>query len=316
MNISGLKKKDLERQGYRVAGEHSAVKVCLWSKKALRGQGVCYKQKFYGINSHRCVQMTPSLPACTLRCVWCWRDIEHTSPAWFGETDSPDKIVDECIKAHVKLLQGFGGGVNTDKKKFSESKTPIHFAISLAGEPTMYPRLPELLAELKKRTISSFVVTNGTQPEMLKKLAKNPPTQLYMTLPAPNKETFQKQCAPLIKDGWERILESLKIMQSLRKKTRTTIRLTLAKGANMDDAKGHAELIKIANPLFVELKAYVAVGYSTGRLHYSSMPLHSEIMSFAKELSEILGMKIVDEHKESRVALLMKKDSKKRVMKF
>ena len=29
-------------------------------------------------------------------------------------------------------------------------KQPLHFAISLTGEPTMYPRLPELIDEIKK----------------------------------------------------------------------------------------------------------------------------------------------------------------------
>ena len=44
----------LERQGYRIVGEHSGVKVCYWTKSKLtRGIG-CYKETFYGIESHRC----------------------------------------------------------------------------------------------------------------------------------------------------------------------------------------------------------------------------------------------------------------------
>jgi tRNA wybutosine-synthesizing protein 1 len=316
MKLVDAKKRDLEKQGYRIAGEHSAVKVCLWSKKSLRNQGVCYKQKFYGINSHRCVQMTPALPACTLRCVWCWRDINHTSPAWLGTSDSPEKIIDECIKKHVKLLQGFGGLDKTDKKKFKEANNPVHFAISLAGEPTMYPHLPELLLELKKRKISSFVVTNGTQPEMLKKLSKSPPTQLYLTLPSPSEELFLKNCAPLMKDAWKKILESLEIMKFLKQKTRTTIRITLTKDKNMSDLEGYAKLIKIADPLFVEVKAFVSVGYAKQRLGYDNMPLHEEVLGFSKGLAEQLKMNVIDEQKESRVVLLMKRDSKKRVMDF
>ena len=69
---------------------------------------------------------------------------------------------------------------------------PKHFAFSLSGEPTFYPRLPELIDELKKRNITSFLVTNGTNPEMLKKLIEHPPTQLYLTLPAPDEETYKK----------------------------------------------------------------------------------------------------------------------------
>jgi tRNA wybutosine-synthesizing protein 1 len=314
--IASAKKKDLEKQGYRLVGEHSAIKVCLWTKKSLREQGMCYKQRFYGINSHRCVQMTPSLPNCTLRCTWCWRDIEHTTPGWIGKADPPEKIIDECIMQHTKYLQGFGGNAKTSQKKYAEAKEPLHFAISLAGEPTLYPKLPELINELKKRKITSFLVTNGTCPEMLERLKASPPTQLYLTLPAPNEETFKKVCSPLIKDGWKRILESLNMMRQLKKKTRTTVRLTVAKGVNMILAHEYAELIKAAEPMFVEVKAYMHVGYSKQRLGVEAMPLHNEIKEFAMQIARHIGYKLVDEQPISRVVLLMKKDSKNRKIKF
>ncbi|MBN1792391.1 4-demethylwyosine synthase TYW1 [Candidatus Woesearchaeota archaeon] len=316
MKIADAKRKDLERQGYRVVGNHSAVKVCLWTKKSLRDEGTCYKQRFYGINCHRCVQMTPALPTCTLRCVWCWRDIDHTIPKWIGGADPPGKIIDECIMRHTKLLYGFGGLDKANKRKYDEAMRPIHFAISLAGEPTMYPDLPGLIAELKKRKMSSFVVTNGTNPDVLRKLARSPPTQLYITLPVPSEEDFQRNCSPLIKDGWKRISESLEVMKALKRKTRTTIRLTLAKGRNMKDPEKYADLIRIADPLFLEVKAFVSVGFSKRRLEYKDMPLHSEIVEFSKELAKFLGVRIVDEQPESRVVLLMRRDLKSRVMDF
>ncbi|MBN2052899.1 4-demethylwyosine synthase TYW1 [Candidatus Woesearchaeota archaeon] len=316
--INEAKRKDLEKQGYRLVGEHSAIKVCLWCKNSLRDQGFCYKQKFYGINSHRCVQMTPSLPYCTLRCKWCWRDIEHTLPKWIGKIDSVKKIIDDCIKEHVKYLQGFGGNKKTNAKKYSEVQKPLHFAISLAGEPTLYPKLPELIKELKKRKISSFLVTNGTNPEMLEKLKKSKslPTQLYITLPAPNKEVFEKVCSPLIRNLWDNIIKSLKIMKSLKKNARTTIRLTLAKELNMQNPEQYADLIKMAEPKFLEVKAYMHVGYSKKRLEIGNMPLHSEIQEFAQELARLTGYKIIDEQPISRVVLLMKKDGKNRKLKF
>ncbi|KYK26683.1 hypothetical protein AYK26_07270 [Euryarchaeota archaeon SM23-78] len=316
--MSKPKRKDLEKQGYRLVGNHSAIKVCLWTKKSLRDEGVCYKQKFYGINSHRCVQMTPSLPYCTLRCQWCWRDIEHTLPRWVGKSEASEKIIQECIKAHIKYLQGFGGNKKTNKKKYIEAKKPLHFAISLAGEPTMYPELPKLIKELKKQDISSFLVTNGTNPEMLKKLMdkKTLPTQLYITLPAPNEQVFKKMCSPLIKDGWKKILESLNSIKELKEKTRTTIRLTLTKELNMMYPEQYAELIKIAEPMFVECKGYVHVGYSKRRLEHKNMPRHNEIKEFAKELAKHSGYKMIDEQQASRVVLLMKKDRKDRKLKF
>ncbi len=314
--ITPIKKKDLEKQGYRLSGEHSAVKVCLWTKKSLRDEGRCYKQKFYNINSHRCVQMTPTLPNCTLRCQWCWRDIEHTHPKWTGKTDSPKKIIQECIKAHVKYLQGFGGNKKTNKKKYEQAQKPLHFAISLAGEPTMYPKLPGLIKELHKQGISSFLVTNATNPEMLKKLKNNSPTQLYITLPAPNEKIFREMCSPLIKDAWKKILESLRIMKELKNRTRTTIRLTLAKNKNMIHPEEYARLIKIADPTFVEVKAYMHVGYSKKRMDLKDMPRHNEIKEFAEQIARHTGYKIIDEQKPSRVVLLMKKDRKDRKLKF
>lgn len=313
--LSELKKKDLEKQGYRLVGEHSAIKVCSWTKKAIRGEGVCYKEAFYGINCHQCVQMTPALPVCTHRCEFCWRDIEHTQKQWTGKTDDPKFIVDECVKAHVKYLQGFGGLKKKDEQKYSTSLKPRHFAISLAGEPTFYPKIGELIAEIHKQGMTSFLVTNGTNPEALKKLiGKNEPTQLYITLPAPDKETYEKVCHPLIKDGWEKIQESLKLMNEF--KCRKCVRLTLAKDFNMLNAKGYASLVKDIDFDFLECKAYMWVGYSRLRLNIENMPRHEEIKNFAQEIAKESGLKLIDEKTESRVILLMKEDKKDRIMRF
>jgi tRNA wybutosine-synthesizing protein 1 len=43
----------LTKQGYAIVGTHSGVKICRWTKSALRGRGSCYKYSLYGINSHR-----------------------------------------------------------------------------------------------------------------------------------------------------------------------------------------------------------------------------------------------------------------------
>jgi tRNA wybutosine-synthesizing protein 1 len=108
----------------------------------------------------------------------------------------------------------------------------------------------------------------------------------------------------------------MKIMKQLKKKTRTTIRLTVAKKVNMLDPEGYAKLIKIAEPMFLEVKAYMHVGYSKQRLEYEHMPLHDEIKAFAQQIAKHTGYKIVDEQPISRVVLLMKKDRKDRKMKF
>src|SRR3989338_5913928 len=136
----------LERQGYRFVGDHSAVKVCEWTKKGLNGEGTCYKQKFYGIASHQCVQMSPAVNFCGLGCVFCWRE-RNDSP--FTIIDNPESVAEESFKAQKKLLQGFKAHKNISKKKWGEAMNPKHVAISLTGEPLAYPKINEMIAHLK-----------------------------------------------------------------------------------------------------------------------------------------------------------------------
>jgi tRNA wybutosine-synthesizing protein 1 len=296
-------KKLLEKQQYRFAGEHSAVKICTWTKKSILGKGECYKAKFYGIKSHLCCQMTPTL-TCTNMCVFCWRDQSNPSVAEWNEEklDDPKEIIKKCIEQQRKLLVGFFGLDKADKKKLKEAENPKHFAISLAGEPTLYPKLPEMVKEIHKQGMSTFVVTNGLFPEVLKKIN---PTQLYISVDAPNKELFYKIDKPCIKDAWERFNKSLEVISA--KKCRTAVRITLVLGMNDCDIEGYAELIKKADPDFVEVKGYMFVGSSRQRLEMKNMPFHEQVVEFSKELEKKLdGWKIVNEQAESRVVLLAK----------
>jgi len=304
----------LKKQHYALVGNHSAIQICSWTKKSLRDEDYCYKQKFYGIQSHRCCQMSPSVAWCQHRCLFCWRAIEYTlGDKIEGKIDSPQEIIDKCIEAQKKQLIGFQGYKKVNWKKLQEAFEPRHFAISLAGEPTIYPKISELIKELKKRKITSFLVTNGMLPEVLAKI--EPPTQLYVSLDAPNEEIYKKIDRP-VKGSWEKLMKTIRLLPKLGKKTRTVLRLTLVKSINMQDAEGYARLIKIAKPKFVEVKAYMAVGFSRKRLGPSFMPMHSEVKEFAKQISKYSGYKIVDEKENSRVVLLMKKDTKDRIMKF
>jgi tRNA wybutosine-synthesizing protein 1 len=291
----------LEKQHYEIVGKNSAVKICTWTKKSLRDEDFCYKQKFYGIKSHLCCQIAPSVNFCQQSCIFCWRPIEHTEGIEMKEYDNPKDIIKGVIEGQRKLLSGFGGNEKVNKKKFEEAQTPTQFAISLAGEPTLYPRLDELVKELN-RIGTTFVVSNGLSPEVIKKIK---PTQLYISLDAPNEEIYKKVCRPSIKDGWKKLMESLSLLEN---KKRSTIRITLVKGLNMVHPEKYGELVKKASPKFVEIKAYMNVGYSKQRLDIKTMPLHSEIKEFAKKVAKESGYKIIDEKKESRVVLLMKED--------
>jgi len=301
--------KKLKAQHYRFFGkrEHSAAKLCLWTKKSIRNRGFCYKQAFYGVESHRCLQMSPNV-YCQLRCVFCWRTWEHEPLNQFPkEWDEPKELVEESIVAQKKLLSGLGGVEDTDRKKFKEAQEPNQIAISLDGEPTMYPYLGDLLKEYHKRDATTFLVTNGLLPERLEALEPLP-TQLYISLYGPDKQTHQKTNLPLTKDSWEKLNESLKLFPSLD--TRKVIRLTLVKGINMIEPGKYAKLIKIAEPDFIESKGYVFVGGSRQRLAIENMPTHEEIKKFAEELNKDLGYELVGEKKDSRVVLLSSGEKK------
>lgn len=313
-----LVKKSLEKQQYGFVGEHSACKICTYTKRSIKDEDVCYKQKFYGIRSHLCCQMTPIM-ICNNRCIFCWRDTSaHTSIKVKHKIDEPKDIINGCIKMQKKLLSGLGGFEKTNKEKWKQAYTPKHYAISLTGEPTLYPKLGALIKEIHFSGATSFLVTNGLQPEALKKLEKDSalPTQLYVSVDAPNKDLFKKIDQALLKNGWQRLMKTLKLLPELRKKTRTTLRFTIIKGMNDCLPEQWAEIISISKPLFVEVKAYMFVGSSRQRLLIENMPRHHEIIEFSKKICEHCGYKIIDEKKESRVVLLMKKDFKERKMKF
>ncbi|MCD6398734.1 MAG: 4-demethylwyosine synthase TYW1 [Candidatus Aenigmarchaeota archaeon] len=301
--ISEKTTERLEKTGYRFVGKHkhSAVKVCLWTKNSLRGQGVCYKQKFYGIQSHRCLQMTPALPFCKHRCKFCWRDISITNPEWKGPYDSPEEIIEGSIEAQRELLSGFKGNEEADKKKWKEAQNPNQVAISLAGEPTEYPMISELVQSFKDRKFSVFLVSNGTNPHVIEKLTE--PTNLYITLPAPDYETYIKTCNPVV-DSWDKIMKSLSFLKNFSCKT--VIRLTLVKDLNLIKPELYAKIVDKYEPDFLEVKSFMSVGFSRTRLPYTAMPLHEEIQEFAQKIQDNSSYKIKDESRPSRIVLLSK----------
>ncbi|MEC8875367.1 MAG: 4-demethylwyosine synthase TYW1 [Candidatus Thermoplasmatota archaeon] len=314
-------KRALEKASYAIVGNHSAVEICGWTKKSLKGaDSGCYKQKFYGIRSHQCTQMTPSAVACDQKCVYCWRANEMFSgkqDLMEYANDDPAEIVQESIEAHLGKLTGFGGNPNVDPKKYEESKTVRHFAISLTGEPTLYRRLPEMLRELRKRKISSFLVTNGLHPEMIERLRDEDslPTQLYMSLDAPDEATWKKIDIPLIPNFWDKIKGTLKLMNGLQ--TRKVLRMTVVKGWNDFDIPGYAELIRLAGKrAMIEVKSYMHLGPARKRLSQSNMLSYEEVSVFARNLALELGWKVIDEAPNSLIALVAEEDWNGRVMDF
>ncbi len=293
----------LERQGYKVVGEHSGVKVCHWTKSTLTNGVGCYKQTFYGIESHRCLQMTPVVDACNLGCLFCWRTQEWGSES-LVESDGPGFIVDESIKAQRVLLSGFKGNPAVTRDRWLEAWHPDQVAISLTGEPTLYRRLGEMIDEFHRRKMTTFLVTNGTTPAVLRRMAAEDrlPTQLYVTVAAPNPGVYRKLTAAKSNHEWEKLRDTLALLPELR--TRTVIRHTLVEGWNMGWEDEYAALDSTAKPMFVECKGYSHVGESRLRLRVENVPEHPAIREFASRLADRLGYGIAAEREDSRVVLL------------
>ncbi|MFA4952924.1 MAG: 4-demethylwyosine synthase TYW1 [Candidatus Pacearchaeota archaeon] len=321
--------KILKKQHYFLVGGHSAVQICRWTKKSIRAEGVCYKEKFYGIKSHLCCQMTPTVVLCPNKCLHCWRAIEYTlGNKLNGKINSPSEIIDGCIKAQRKLLIGFKIDKNSgkkqlskaDMKKYLEAQEPMQFAISLSGEPTIYPYIGDLIQELRRRGKTSFLVTNGLYPEKIKEIAKKKqlPTQLYVSVNAPNEEIYKKIHRSSMKNAWKKLNESLEFFPKLRGKTRTIFRMNLIKDLNMDEShiKEYAELIGKAKPLFVEVKGYMSIGFARERLGYEKMPTDNEMKKFVEKLSTATGLKILDSHEFSRVWVLGKEKGRLKIQKI
>ena len=310
IRISPLTKSKLLKAKYGVYN-HSAVELCHWTKKSFADEGNCYKHKFYGISTHRCMEMTPTAMNCENRCVYCWRPTEFYDTLQMPShlVDEPDVIVNNLIKERERLLSGFYGNQKNDKKKLDESLLPTHYAISLSGEPTMYPKLPQLIKYLKslKATRSIFLVTNGQEPAMLRRLDDEDalPTQLYLSTNATNRKMFHLINRPRHKDAWERWCESLEFLANAR--TRTVLRMTMIRGFNeeISNAKDFAQIVSRANPHFVEIKSYMHIGMSVQRLEKNNMLEMSEIRNFVDYLvNKLPSFFIMDESEISRIVVL------------
>ena len=304
----------LTKQGYTIVGSHSGVKICRWTKSALRGRGSCYKFSFYGIKSHLCMETTPSL-SCSNKCVFCWR--HGTNPVgttWRWKVDPPDMIFQGVKEGHYKKIKMMKGVPGVRAERFAEAMKIRHCALSLVGEPIFYPHINEFTAMLHKERISSFLVCNAQHPEQLATL--QPVTQLYVSIDASNKESLRQIDRPLHRDFWERFQRCLDILRAKRLTQRTVFRLTLVKGFNIDaEAEGYADLVARALPCFVEIKGVTYCGTSSAAgagLTMQNVPFYHEVCAFVHALNEALNRRGLDygiaaEHAHSCCVLVASK---------
>ncbi|XP_046390590.1 S-adenosyl-L-methionine-dependent tRNA 4-demethylwyosine synthase TYW1-like [Ischnura elegans] len=300
--ITPLLRESLTKQGYRLIGSHSGVKLCRWTKSMLRGRGGCYKHTFYGIESHRCMETTPSL-ACANKCVFCWR--HHSNPVgteWKWKMDDPEMIVNGALDNHYKMINQFKGVPGIMKERLDEGMKVKHCALSLVGEPIMYPEINTLVRLLHSKEISSFLVTNAQFPAEIRKM--DPVTQLYVSVDASTKDSLKKIDRPLFKDFWERFIDSLKALSE--KGQRTVYRLTLVKAWNAEEIENYAQLVALGNPDFIEIKGVTYCGTSkASSLTMENVPWHEEVVSFVQKLVDYLpNYEIASEHEHSNCVLI------------
>jgi tRNA wybutosine-synthesizing protein 1 len=215
--------------------------------------------------------------------------------------DSPQEIIQGSLKAQEKILTGYKGNTKTNWRKFQEALTPKHVAISLTGEPTLYEPLGELIHAFHQKGLTTFLVSNGTLPTKLSKLSQEP-TQLYISVCAPNEQVYKQVCRPQFPSAWTKLNETLGLMQSFH--CPTVIRMTLVKDHNMNHIDEYAKIVEKSNPTYIETKAYMHIGFSNLRLGFENMPQHNEVKDFASKLAQKTGYKILNEAPESRVVLL------------
>jgi tRNA wybutosine-synthesizing protein 1 len=241
------------------------------------------------------------LDGCTQNCLFCWRVQGYSEDVTSHEFDDPKRVLEESILAQKPLISGFKGDPRCDEKLWNEALSPNQVAISLSGEPTLYPHLGELIRLCHDRGMTTFLVTNGTTPKILENLDPLP-TQLYVTIAAPTEEIHKKLCAPMIRNAWELLSETLEILPSLD--TRRVIRHTLVEGWNFGHEGDYAKLDEKAEPMFIEPKGFVFVGGARQRMSMDNMPSHEKVRDFGQRLGSILGLDILLERADSRVLLL------------
>ncbi|NXE67835.1 TYW1 synthase, partial [Calcarius ornatus] len=267
--------------GYKLIGSHSGVKLCRWTKVFLQ------------VGSRWQWVTVPSSPR------------HHTNPVgteWRWRMDQPQQILQEALEKHQNMIRQFKGVSGVKAARLEEALAVKHCALSLVGEPIMYPHINQLVRLLHQQGISTFLVTNAQFPEEIRRL--EPVTQLYVSVDASTKESLKRIDRPLFKDFWQRFLDSLKALAE--KQQRTVYRLTLVKAWNVDELKAYADLISLGKPDFIEVKGVTYCGESSASsLTMANVPWHGEVLSFVQELARLLpDYGIACEHEHSNCLLL------------
>jgi len=221
-----------------------------------------------------------------------------------------DEDIKCCIDSREEIQELIDRELTTPEeiiKAHHEAIIPNHAAISLDGEPLLYPKISDFVQEFTNRGMSTFIVTNGTLPEKLE-FMESLPSQLYVTLPASNERMYKKICRPMIKDGWKGIMTSLDLLNSLS--CRTLIRLTAIKELNINDKfiEEYVKIVERANPNFFEIKGFtlqakallIKERLKSDKEVQDFFPDYTYLESIANKFEKISGFPLIYKNKDSR----------------
>lgn len=219
--------------------------------------------------------------------------------------DPAEMIIEEGLKNHVQMIKQMKGVPGVKDERYAEGFNVRHCALSLVGEPIIYPEINKFIDILHSKRISSFLVTNAQFPEQMESL--RPVTQLYISVDAANPEELKKVDRPLFEDFWDRYLRCIDVLHLSRQ--RSVFRMTLIKNFNEEDLPGYVKLIERGKPSFVEVKGVTFCGGKRPEIGMKDVPWHEEVVQFCKELEKHLGGEygIASEHEHSCCVLLAKK---------
>eukprot|EP00731_Ephydatia_muelleri_P023226 Em0015g809a len=232
----------------------------------------------------------------------------HTNPVgteWRWKTDNADDILREALENHYQMIKQFRGVPGVQADKLAEGMNAQHCALSLVGEPIMYPKINDLVRLLHQKKISTFLVTNAQFPDAIRALI--PVTQLYVSVDAGSKEELKRIDRPLFRDFWQRYLDSLEALGE--KSQRTVYRLTLVKDWNVDQLEGYISLVKRGDPDFIEVKGVTYCGESkASTLTMVNVPWHEEVMEFVSQfVGHLSDYEVACEHEHSNCVLIAHK---------
>ena len=272
------------------------------------------------------------------KCVFCWR--HHSNPVgteWKWQMDPPEMLVEGALQNHYKMIKQMKGVPGVLPERFEEGFQVRHCALSLVGEPIMYPEINTFTELLHEKGISSYLVTNAQFPEEMKTL--KPVTQLYISIDASTKDALKAVDRPLNRDFWERFTSCIE--QLALRLERTVFRLTLGrpknytqvtlcklylhdsgfhissfylvKGWNAEEIDNYAKLVLIGKPDFIEVKGVTYCGTSkASKLTMENVPWHEEVIFFVQKLADQLSdYEIACEHEHSNCILISHKKFKK-----